>query len=365
MDGQVRDGTRRGGYTILARHRVAEKRVEAIGRRWEEFRDAPTPKRLAALRRAVEAADRQLALLAAALDARSEHPDAVAGHGTAAPSPRDLVDAGRELDAIIHGVHRAWTATRSDPRTGALRRIADGLLEAERAAATLSRAVGAMEPGTRAPSVPQAHPAGGTLNELLSELHAHWSALGRRPTLDGTMRLRAILAEARRQAAALAELASSGSPLASPEALTYLGGAAEQVHFRPYRDRDTGSYNGPGFEVSAAAELDRCSRYGRPFGLILLALAADEEPSARPVIGAIRSLLRGTDMVGRPSDGELALALPESDGRATRRIAARILRALDAAGHGGTVRRLAYAVSPEEGQSLDALMRAARARLVL
>ena len=85
--------------------------------------------------------------------------------------------------------------------------------------------------------------------------------------------------------------------------------------------------------------------------------------TARPVIGAIQSLLRSTDLVGRLSSEELALALPESDGRATRRIAARILRALDAAEHGDAVRRLAYAVAPEEGRTLRELLEAARTRI--
>ena len=77
----------------------------------------------------------------------------------------------------------------------------------------------------------------------------------------------------------------------------------------------------------------------------------------------VQSLLRGTDLVGRLSEGELVLALPESGGRETRRIAARILRALDAAEHGHTVNRLAYAVSPGEGRTLRALLDAARTRL--
>jgi hypothetical protein len=47
----------------------------------------------------------------------------------------------------------------------------------------------------------------------------------------------------------------------------------------------------------------------------------------------------------------------------TRRISARILRALDAADYGDAVKRLAYAVSPEAGRTLRELLGAARTRL--
>ena len=67
--------------------------------------------------------------------------------------------------------------------------------------------------------------------------------------------------------------------------------------------------------------------------------------------------------MGRIAGNELVIALPESDGRVTRRIAARILRALDAADHGEAVKRLTYAIAPEEGLMLSELLDAARTRL--
>ena len=370
VDGEMHRDIRRSRYALLARHRRVERRFEIVERRWVEFRDGPSPARLAVLRRSVAAAERELSLLAGALDGHSRGRGSKPGGDSPAPSPRDLVDAGRELDSLVNGSHQAWNATRSAPEASALLRIAGMLSQAEQAAGTLERALTslgkAQELHPTTPDVTDPSPArrhGQTLDGLLISLHSEWAALRRRPTLEKTKRLRGALAEAQRQASALAALAGSESALASPEALRYLGGAAEGVRFQPYQDPETGSYNGRGFEVAATAELERCARYDKPFGIIILSMAPGEPPSARAVIGAIQSLLRGTDLVGRLSEGELVLALPESGGRETRRIAARILRALDAAEHGHTVNRLAYAVSPGEGRSLRALLDAARTRL--
>ena len=370
MDGEIHRDIRRDRYALLARLRRVESRFEVVERRWAEFRDEPSPPRLAVLRRSVAAAERELSLLAGALHGEQRGPAPEDAAGSAAPSPRDLVDAGRELDSLVNGSHQAWNATRNSPETSALLRIAGMLSQAEQAAGTLERALTslgeAQELHRATPDLTdsqQSRRHEETLDGLLFGLHSEWATLRRGPTLEKTKRFRTALAEAQRQASALAALAGSGSALASPEALRYLGGAAEAVRFPPYRDPDTGSYNGRGFEVSAAAELDRCMRYEKPFGVIILSLAHGEASSARAVIGAIQSLLRGTDLVGRLASDELVLALPESDGRVTRRISARILRALDAADYGDAVKRLAYAVSPEEGRTLYELLGAARTRL--
>jgi len=370
MDGETHRDNRRSRYALLTRQRRVERRFEIVDRRWVEFRDEPSPARLAVLRRSVAAAERELAMLARELHGGSNQQRTAAKGDDSAPSPRDLVDAGRELDSLVSGSHQAWNATRSAPDANALLRIAEMLSQAEQAAGTLQQALtslgkshdshrsthdAAVEPGSRRHEE--------TLDGLLISLHDEWTRLRRRPTLEKTMHVREALAEARRQAEALAALARSGSALASPEALRYLGGAAEAVRFAPYRDPDTGSYNGHGFGVSAAAELERCLRYDKQFGIILLSLASGEPASARPVIGAIQTLLRGTDLVGRIAGNELVIALPESDGRVTRRIAARILRALDAADHGEAVKRLTYAIAPEEGLMLSELLDAARTRL--
>ncbi len=370
MNDEPHRNDRRRRYAILARLRRVERRFEVVDRRWSEFRDRPSPARLDTLRRSVSAAERELSSLSEALQGETTvQPEGTADKITA-PSPRDLVDAVRELDSLINGTYAAWSASRGAPEAGSLLRISGMLARAEQGAGTLERALGPLSPrgGETAATaaVGDSLLAGGreeTLDGLILRLHQEWETLRRRPTVDRTRHLRVALAEARRHASDLAALAGSGSTLATPEALCYLSGAAEAVRFPPYRDPDTGSYNGRGFEVSAAAELERCARYGKPFGLIVLSLAERGASSARPVIGAIKSLLRNTDITGRLAADQLAIALPESDGRTTRRVAARILRALDAAQHGGAVRRLAYAVSPEEGRTLLELLSAARTRL--
>ena len=358
---------RRARYRVLARLGAAERRIDRVEKEWAEFRRFPTPGRLTSLRRSVTAADRALERLANSLD-RAESGTAPNDRASVSvPTPRDLVAAGRDLDRLIHDAVQTWLGSRSELDAAALDRISGMLDRADRAATTLLEALRALEEAPRASTESrppdESLPAEATLQELLDHVSSAWAILGRNPSVDGTRHLQAILRRARQQSEALSALARTASPLSTPESLRYLGGGAESVGFTPYRDRRTGAYNGRGFEVSAAAELSRCARYGRSFGLILMGLEVDDRGAARSVIGAIRGLLRSTDLIGHAARDRLVLALPGSDGRATRRIAARILRALDSAEHSASVRRLTYAVAPEDGRSLAALLDHARERL--
>ena len=357
---------RRARYRVLARLGAVERRFERVEKEWAEFRKTPTPARLESLRRSVMAADRALGRLANSLN-HAESGTAPEDRGSdPVPTPRDLVAAGRELDRLIHDAVQTWLGSRGDLDAAALDRISGMLDRADRAATTLLEALRALEAprattGSRPPDERPSPEA--TLQELLDHISSAWAILGRSPSVAGTRQLQATLRRARQQSEALSALARTASPLSTPEALRYLGGGAESVGFTPYRDRRTGAYNGPGFEVSAAAELSRCVRYGRPFGLILMGLDVEDPGAARAVIGAIRGLLRSTDLIGHAAPDRMVLALPGSDGRATRRIAARILRALDSAAHSASVRRLTYAVAPEDGGSLAGLLAHARERL--
>ena len=62
MDGEMHSDIRRSRYALLLRHRRVERRFEIVERRWAEFRDGPSPARLAVLRRSVAAAERELSL---------------------------------------------------------------------------------------------------------------------------------------------------------------------------------------------------------------------------------------------------------------------------------------------------------------
>ncbi|MEJ2483298.1 MAG: hypothetical protein P8049_09360 [Gemmatimonadota bacterium] len=355
---------RRERYDIVARLGEAERRIAELQCEWARFRDDPSRIRLAALRRSVTDAGRSLDRLADRLDRPADDRVPLASRESESPNPRDLVAAGRDLDNLVQKARQAWSRSRESPDAASFEEISAALEGAELAVNTLADAFRTLQESGKAPipSEGAGEPVW-TLQQRLEQLREVWAHLQRRPTLAGTMRLRRILRDAREEALELARLARSGSPLADPATLSYLGGAAESVRFRPYRDPRTGTYNGRGFEVSADAELSRCARYGRPFGLVLLSTTDADSTSARAVIGSIRGLLRGSDLVGRTPRSEIALGLPESDGRATRRIAARILRALDAADHGSAVRRLSYAVAPADGRYLSELLETARSRL--
>ncbi|MEJ2546783.1 MAG: hypothetical protein P8125_03095 [Gemmatimonadota bacterium] len=357
---------RRERYEIIARLGEAERRIAELQDGWTRFREKPSPARLARLRHSVTAIGRSLDRLADQLnrpegDARK--PDS---QWSESPNPRHLVDAGRELDSLVQKAQQTWSRHRGRPEADSLEQISATLEGAERAADTLLEALRALDESVRSSRPPEAtddKAAASTLQQLLEEMSAAWALLRRQPSLAGTLRLKKTLRGARNEALQLARLARSGSTLADPEALRYLAGAADSVRFPPYRDRHTGAYNGRGFDVSAEAEISRCARYDRPFGLVVLSVSPEDPTTARSVIGAIRGLLRVSDLVGRTSPSEIALGLPESDGRATRRISARILRSLDAAEHGSAVRRLSYAVAPADGGNLAELLERARGRL--
>ena len=357
---------RRARYRVLARLGTVERGIDRVEKEWAEFRKSPTPARLASLRRSVTAADRAIARLANSLNRAESGTTPNESAAVPVPTPRDLVAAGRDLDRMIHEAVQTWMESRSELDAASLDHISGMLDRADRAATTLLEALRALEaPRTATESrLPDESPPGeATLQELLDHISSAWAILGRDPSVSGTRQLQATLRRARQQSEALSALARTASPLSTPEALRYLGGGAESVGFAPYRDRRTGAYNGRGFEVSAAAEMSRCARYGRPFGLILMALEVDDPGASRSVVGAIQGLLRSTDLIGHAGPDLMVLALPDSDGRATRRIAARILRALDSAEHSAAVRRLTYSVAPEDGSSLAGLLAHARGRL--
>ncbi|MGI9038447.1 MAG: hypothetical protein ACR2GQ_06260, partial [Gemmatimonadota bacterium] len=82
----------------------------------------------------------------------------------------------------------------------------------------------------------------------------------------------------------------------------------------------------------------------------------------RGTIGTLQSLLRGYDLVSRYSDRLIAVGLPETNPADTRRIAARLLRALEGAGQ-RSLRRLSYALMPDDGATLSAMLEQAEQRL--
>lgn len=346
------------GYELLAMLRKLETRLARLDKRWTKFRADPRPERLAEVRRTFEGVDRALASLALQLSGDTG--------STTGTSARAVVEAGRTLDSTLAEVTRAWGFLRGEPDPGGLDGLADRLARAEAAAAVLGLALPS--------SVERALPAEaeieetapteaetGNLDAILRRVHDDWQTLRRQPAPDRVGVLRDELAEARRQAEGLRLHIQTGGPVV-PAPSSVPAAPGEHVRFAPYRDAFTGLYNRAGFDALAGAELKRCRRYSRDFGLLLLEVQPSDLADLRATLGTLQSLLRGYDLLSRYADRLVVVGLPETDAAETRRIAARLLRALESSNQ-EAVRRLSYALMPDDGASLSALIERAEGRL--
>ena len=345
------------GYDLLTHLRRLETRIARLQKGWQAFRGDPRPERLEEFREAFARTDRALGKLAERL-----------GAGESGPPPADpfradarsVVEAGRTLDQALTEISRAWGFLRREPDPDGLGGLADRLARAEAAAALLRRALPASEgsPGGAEREPPSGHAAAGagSLDTLLSRIRDDWQHLRREPAADRAGVLRGELAEARRLAEALRHRLQKDEP--DESTARYLTGMDDSVRFVPYRDAFTGLYNREGFDTLAGAELKRCRRYSRSFGLLMIETRATDLAELRGAIATLRSLLRGYDLVSRYSDRRLVVGLPETDDAETRQIAARLLRALEVDGR-SPVSRLSYALMPEDGATLASLMQAA------
>lgn len=357
------------GYDLLTHLRRLETRIARLQKRWQTFRADPRPERLEEFRRAFSNTDRALAELASRL---GSGPTGRPGRESVVPDAenlfradaRSVVEAGRSLDQALAEISRAWGFLRRDPDPEGLAGLADRLARAEAAAGVLGRALpqGDEPHGEARRRWSGSRPAAtASLDGLIGRIRDDWQNLRREPAPDRAGMLRSELAEARKLTEALrSRLAASTPPDAS--AARYMTGMEDAVRFAPYRDAFTGLYNREGFDTLAGAELKRCRRYDRSFGLLLLETEASDLAELRGTIGTLQSLLRGYDLVSRYSDRRLAVGLPETDGAETRRIAARLLRALEGESR-RPVRRLSYALMPDDGATLAALLKAAEAGL--
>lgn len=352
------------GYDLLAHLRRLETRIARLQKRWQTFRADPRPERLDEFRRAFAGTDRALEELAARL---GRAPDPAPGgraaitgdEGLFHADARSVVEAGRTLDQALAEISRAWGFLRRDPDPEGLGGLADRLARAEAAAGLLGRALppaDSHDAGTGHRAPPRS-PAAASLDGLLSRIRNDWQNLQREPAPDRAGVLRSELAEARKLTEELRHRLVSATP-PDASAARYMTGMEDAVRFAPYRDAFTGLYNREGFDTLAGAELKRCRRYDRSFGLLLLETEATDLAELRGTIGTLQSLLRGYDLVSRYSDRRLAVGLPETDGAETRRIAARLLRALEGEGR-RPVRRLSYALMPDDGATLTSLLAAA------
>lgn len=124
-----------------------------------------------------------------------------------------------------------------------------------------------------------------------------------------------------------------------------------------------------GFEPRIQEELDRARRFNLELGLLVV----DSEESRRdqhaltllPILDALRSQLRGSDLVGRLADGSIAALVVHIDERGLSAVAARIERRLARlGGEDGSVTRLGRAAYPADGDTPEQLTGSARADLL-
>ncbi len=367
------------GFELLANLRQLERRLRRLKAEWRTFRDEPSEASLEVVRGQVERLWGEVRSLYTDLgapeDASPLPPFSLETSSEAAsrPAAREVVQASRELDTWIWQATRGWKEVIEHPgpdRLLALSRILD---RSATRAGTLIRALGGSPTAvgvspTRLPKV-QAGSAGERvetgareLEALMWRIQADWQHFRSAPTVE---RIR-LLQEELTEAASCAETLRQGARVTGETSLrrsvrTGLHGA-DAIRFLPYRDPFTGAYNREGFDALASAELKRCRRYNRRFGLIIIRLAPADLSSLQTLVSATRAELREYDLIARYVDDQLLIGIPEGGRGPTRRVASRILKAMRRSGEAAAFRSLAYATMPEDGSTLSGLMDAAKAR---
>lgn len=368
------DATGRG-YVSLRALRALERRMARLARRWRRFRREPEPAALAELR----------ARFRAAADAMDELQDVLEDPGvdvipvgppSSPPPAREVIQASRELDACIWRASGEWQGFQSRHGSARLEAVESLLRLAVSRAETLRRALWTVVPPghpTAGPGSPIGSPYGEpvavedleqNLDALLWRITSDWQHLRRSPAPDRIGILRDEIQEALSRAAHLRDVLRGrgrSGPDVSPGPPDRPRG--DSVPYHPYRDGFTGCYNREGFDAAAGAELKRCRRYRRSFGLLLVELAPPGLDDLRGLVERISSALREYDVLGRYVDRLFAVGLPESGRDETAIVARRVADALRSSPAPGIEIRVAAVTSPDDGQTLSALFGAARNRL--
>jgi GGDEF domain-containing protein len=159
---------------------------------------------------------------------------------------------------------------------------------------------------------------------------------------------------------AAASLARTGAEVIRPWLAGALGGLAAKRF-----GLDEGSAGG-GFEERIQEEIERARRFDLQAGLVVVdTVSTSRERHAvllRPVIDAVRALLRGADRLGRLEDGELAILLVHTDRAGVEVAAARLASRLSQLARRGAVADvvLGCASYPDSGETVQGLVEAAR-----
>jgi len=367
------------GYGLLARLRGLERQLRRLRKDWRSFREEPCPETLAEIRlrtqRFAEALE-ALALSVEHVDASTRSSDwrsDARDTGRARPAPRDVVTASRDLDARVWESAQRWKGVLDGNGGADLDRLVSVLKGSVDRLGTLIIALGGARPSWRppaaVPSLDSANPevsiegAAAKLEGMLWRLQADWQQVRRAPTVDRLRVLMESFQQAASTAAGLRELRGRTGQSRFQHALRVGRQLSDGVRFLPYRDPFTGIYNREGFDALAEAELKRCRRYGRGFGLLVLEISPPDLVGLQRAVATARAELREYDLIARYVDDLVFIGVPEGGGGATRRVASRVLKALRAGGMGPWFRQLSYAILPDDGSTLGMLIHTARERL--
>lgn len=366
------------GFELLTRMRGLEKQLRRLRADWRSFRDAPSPQALSDLRvgsRRFSAALERLGLLLEAESdgqTRLQRRSSEDSPGRDRPAPRDVVKASRDLDAKVWEAARRWKRVLDGEESGNLEVLVTVLENSADRSATLIVALGGsvsagpsgggaeIEPGD-----PDATIEGlaSELEGMLWRLQADWNQVRRAPSPDRMRILHESFQVAAGTAAGLRDMRGRVGESRFRRSLRVGRQLTDGVHFLPYRDPFTGAYNREGFDELAEAELKRCRRYGRRFGLLALEISPPDLPGLQRAVAAARAELREYDLIARYVDDLILIGVPEGGAGATRRVASRVLKALRREDMGPWFQRLAYATLPEDGSTLGGLIEEVRTRL--
>lgn len=288
------------------------------------------------------------------------------------PAARTIIRASRALDALIWNAGGAWVRFRSthDPQDLAAleRRLRKARVKLTEIRTTIP---GGPHPALLPAAESQPDVAGLQVNPedlgaALWRIASDWQHLRKRPSAERAGMLISELSVAaqhvrRLQGQVAGEDGGSRAARRQPAAsgATIEPDPAGQA----YRDGFTGAYNRDGFDARAGAELKRCRRHQRSFGLLLMRVEASDLEELRRRIEVIQEDLRDYDLLSRYVDQLIVVGLPESEREGALAVAKRVRLALRDAGLDHPADRLAFASCPDDGQTLSSLLTVAERRL--
>ena len=367
------------GYRLLARLRALERQLRRRRNDWGAFREEPCRATLTEVRDRTRRFSEALEALVITVEeadppARSAGWESDSDGATRArPAPRDVVAASRDLDARVWEAAQRWKGVREGNGGADLDRLVSVLRGSVDRLGTLIVALGGdlprRRPSRSLPAVDSTKPevaieeTAAVLEGMLWRLQADWQQVRRAPSVDRLRVLMESFQETANAAAGLRDLRGRTGQSRFQHALRVGRQLTDGVRFLPYRDPFTGIYNREGFDALAEAELKRCRRYGRGFGLLVLEISPPDLDGLQRAVATARAELREYDLIARYVDDLVFIGVPEGGGGATRRVASRVLKALRAGDMGSWFRQLSYATLPEDGSTLSGLIHSARERL--